>query len=229
MKEKNKLNDVKWIFFDFDGTLVDSVPSLLQTYFCFLKKFGKNGTEKEFKKDLDGLSIPQIVSLLKKRYNLLENEQKLLEEYEKKVNKIYKKYVKPFKSAKEVLIKLKKNKNLVLITSAKEKYISELLEKFGWKKYFVFLIYGDGIKKTKPDPEIFINALKKIKVKPSEVVIIEDSANGVKAGKSAEISVIGISNNKDYRKMLKEHGAEIVVSDLAKILPILIKNESKKI
>ena len=38
----------QWIFFDFDGTLVGSIPAMYQIYLKFLKKFGKIGTKNEF-------------------------------------------------------------------------------------------------------------------------------------------------------------------------------------
>lgn len=216
------LKDSKYVFLDFDGTLVDSVSAFFDVYISFLKKYGREGSKEEFDKNMNGPTIPQIVTFLRTQHNLPGSEEKLLEEYEEQVARIYAETVKPFDFAEGLLMGLNNKKDLALVTSSKEKYISKLFKKLDWKKYFNFLVFSDVIKNAKPDPEIYFAALDRAKVDPLESVVIEDSSNGVLAGKNAGIPVIGVSANETYRKKLKEKGADVVVSNLREVLRILI-------
>lgn len=221
-KMNEKFKNKKYVFFDFDGTLVDSVPALFDIYSSFLKRFGKKGNREEFEKKLNGLTISQIGSFLKRKYDLLGEEGELLEQYEQEVVRIYREIVTPFPSTENVLMNLKRKKNIALVTSAKEKCVRGFIERLEWEKYFNFLVFGDNIRRLKPNPEIYNVALERARISSVEGVVIEDSSNGVKSAKNAGIRVIGVSANRAYRQKLNENGADVVVSDLSEILPILI-------
>jgi HAD superfamily hydrolase (TIGR01509 family) len=59
---------------------------------------------------------------------------------------------------------------------------------------FDFVLAGDIVKKKKPDPEIYLLAVEKSELKAEECVVIEDSHNGVKAGKAAGMHVVVTTN-----------------------------------
>ena len=63
--------------------------------------------------------------------------------------------------------------------------------------FFEFIISGDDITYSKPDPEIFISACKKANVDPENALVIEDSDNGVLAASNAGITVICVPDLKD--------------------------------
>ena len=52
------------------------------------------------------------------------------------------------------------------------------------------MVGGDQVTHAKPNPEIFLLTAKKLKTKPSEIIVIEDSTNGFKAAKAAGMKVI---------------------------------------
>jgi len=219
MIKQNKYK-IKCILFDWDGTLINDLPALKKIYFNFLKRFREKGSKEEFNKSLNGLTIPQVVKFLKKQYNLPYNYKELLKEYEENIVKAMDSS-KPFKSAQQVLQKFKKmNLCIGLVTSSKKKYVWETLTKLKWENYFNFYVFGNEIKKTKPNPDIYLLALKKSGFKNTEALAVEDSTNGVIAAKNAGIITIGVSKNKHILKKK----ADFVISDLSK-LPFLIKND----
>jgi HAD superfamily hydrolase (TIGR01509 family) len=77
---------------------------------------------------------------------------------------------------------------------------------------FDFVLAGDMVKKKKPDPEIYLLALEKSGLKVEECVVIEDSHNGVKAGKAAGMHVVATTNLYTEREDLSQ--ADLVVSCL---------------
>jgi trehalose 6-phosphate phosphatase len=71
----------------------------------------------------------------------------------------------------------------------------------------------------KPDPSMFLEAARRLKVEPSQAAIVEDSLAGVEAGKRGGFGlVIGMARGGDDAK-LKKHGADVAVPDLEKLAP----------
>ena len=77
---------------------------------------------------------------------------------------------------------------------------------------FDFVLAGDIVSKKKPDPEIYHLALEKTGLKPEECVVIEDSRNGVLAAKAAGMHVVATTNFYTEREDLSE--ADIIVTCL---------------
>ncbi|MAG26893.1 hypothetical protein CMI47_15245 [Candidatus Pacearchaeota archaeon] len=210
----------EWLFFDLDGTLVDSVPALYGAYLDFLEEFGIKGDNSEFEK-LIGPSLSEIVRILKEKYNLELDFDSLLGIYNNKISEAYDKHVVPFEGSEQVLKSLKeKGKKLCLVTSSNRENAFKLIEKLNWDCYFDSCVFGDEVSEAKPAPEIYKSALDKTRALPSSVVVVEDSPNGVKSAKNADIDVVGFGSNSS-EKSLRESGANMVVSELKDILFVI--------
>jgi len=77
---------------------------------------------------------------------------------------------------------------------------------------FNFVLAGDIVSKKKPDPEIYYLALSKAGVKPEECIVIEDSRNGVLAGRAAGMHVVATTNVYTEKENLND--ADIIVTCL---------------
>jgi HAD superfamily hydrolase (TIGR01509 family) len=75
-----------------------------------------------------------------------------------------------------------------------------------------FVLAGDVVNRKKPDPEIYTLALQKTGLEPDECTAIEDSRNGVLAAKAAGMHVVATTNVYTERDDLSE--ADIVVTCL---------------
>jgi len=70
----------------------------------------------------------------------------------------------------------------------------------------------------KPAPDTFLAAAKELGVQPADAAVFEDALAGVEAGRAGSFGfVIGVDRT-GQREALLEHGADIVVSDLAELL-----------
>jgi trehalose 6-phosphate phosphatase len=71
--------------------------------------------------------------------------------------------------------------------------------------------------KGKPEPDIFLEAAKRLGVNPRQAIVIEDAISGVEAGRAGGFGlVIGI-NRSGENTGLKDHGADMVISDLSEL------------
>ena len=77
---------------------------------------------------------------------------------------------------------------------------------------FDFVLAGDVVKKKKPDPEIYLLALKKACLKAEECIVVEDSHNGLLAAKAAGMNVVVTTNHYTEKEDLKD--ADITVTCL---------------
>jgi beta-phosphoglucomutase-like phosphatase (HAD superfamily) len=77
---------------------------------------------------------------------------------------------------------------------------------------FNFVLAGDIVSKKKPDPEIYLMALKKTGLKPEECIVVEDSRNGVLAAKAAGVHVVATTNVYTEKENLSQ--ADIIVTCL---------------
>lgn len=99
------------------------------------------------------------------------------------------------KGGKEILSYLKnKGYLLALATSSRRSYTEQVTKKTGIYAFFDFIVCGDEIKRSKPDPEIFDIASRSLNLPSSSCLIIEDSPNGIRAGHNGNYKVIGIPN-----------------------------------
>ena len=68
------------------------------------------------------------------------------------------------------------------------------LRRFGLLERFAAVVTFDDVSESKPSPEIFQLALKRLGVRPENGLVLEDSQNGVLAAKRAEMRVVAVPN-----------------------------------
>ncbi len=80
----------------------------------------------------------------------------------------------------------------VVASSNKRTVIENLLTKNGLRHEFTTIVSAEDVRRAKPDPEIFVKAQEKLKLPKDQLLILEDSPNGIKAANDAGISVVMI-------------------------------------
>ena len=67
-----------------------------------------------------------------------------------------------------------------------------ILEKIGLSGFFDAVADGNDIKKSKPDPEVFLIASRRIGVSPGECLVVEDADAGVEAAKAGGMLALAV-------------------------------------
>ena len=80
---------------------------------------------------------------------------------------------------------------IAIASSSPLNYLNRIVNYYGLNNYVDIIISGDSCKKGKPDPEIYVKTVNKLRISKSQCIVIEDSVNGIQAGVSAGIKVIG--------------------------------------
>lgn len=100
--------------------------------------------------------------------------------------------------------------------------LTELYERFQGKIYSSSLV-AHG----KPHPDIFLYTATQLCTSPEDCLVIEDSVNGVLAGKAAGMTVFGftggnhIADKKSHRNELIDLGADLVFDDMKQLIGLI--------
>ncbi|CDR34091.1 HAD family hydrolase [Criblamydia sequanensis] len=181
-------SNLKAFLLDFDGTVANSLPLLYDAYDSFLKKRKLRPSLDEFN-ELKGPSLKEILLILKNKYSMEETLENLYLEYETDLIERYKE-LKPHEGALEFLQALKKKGlKLALVSSAPNKILDSFLSSHPDFALFDLVVSGESVKKSKPNPDIYINTLRLMNLNPSETIAIEDSLLGALSADKADIQV----------------------------------------
>ena len=170
----------KLIIFDMDGLMFDTELMYYRSWFEFTDKYDFNFDE-NMRTKLVGKNEEAIRNELIK---MLGSEDKVkmlrkdLNDYRNNYFKTYSTSLK--KEGLQELLEFAKDNNIkcALASSSDREKIEFLLDKENIRDYFAYILSGDEVERSKPDPEIFIKAKEKFNIKDKEALILEDSYNG---------------------------------------------------
>ena len=187
----------KLYIFDMDGLLVDTERMMNESWYNSFKYYNLNITpEKTI--ELVGLSLSQI----KNKILQWSNCNNFDEIHNYAINDFWmnaeKNGIEVKKGAIELLNYLKSNGvNIALATSTMKQRGLKILEQTKLLNFFDYMLFGDLVKRTKPDPEILKTILEKFSISAHDAIVFEDSYNGIKAANEAVIDVIFIKDLVD--------------------------------
>lgn len=109
---------------------------------------------------------------------------------------------------------------MAVASSSGEDTIRVYLDKAGILPYFSVLVSGVDMPRSKPAPDIFLAAADKLGVRPEYCLVLEDSYNGVKAGRAAGCTVCMVPDVLPYHDELKPF-VDHVLPSLTHVIPLL--------
>jgi len=200
---------LKAVIFDMDGVLLDSEP-----YHYFIegeiyKILGIHVPE-EIRVNFVGMGNKKMWTFLKDKYELKQNIEELsqLNDRERIAYMSTLPGLVPSPGIPGLLEELKKNNiKIALASSSPKEVINILIEKINLLKYFDVMVSGNEFKNGKPEPDIFIQTAKLIHEDVAGCIVIEDSTNGIKAAKAANMKCIAYKNKST-------RGQDISLADL---------------
>ena len=101
-----------------------------------------------------------------------------------------------------------------IATSSRSHMVQRQLPRFQLGPRFQFVLTSEDVTHGKPDPEIYLKAAARFGVKPSEMLVLEDSQNGAQAAVAAGAIAVGVpgSHNRTRHTFV---GCELVANTLA--------------
>lgn len=216
---KGLIEDKKAVFFDLDGTLVDTKELWIKAYEAVNTKYQ--------------LSIPGIRNNIRVGAALKDNWDYFLHLYDVKttetsaelaghtdeafLEELSKTTLEPIGGFFGLISEFKIERKLLvaLVTNTRKSTTLEMLDRLGFKpEMFDLIIGGDEIKKKKPNPEIYKTALHKLKLQPKEVLAFEDSIAGATAAVDAKLDTIVVWD-ETYWQTDYPRGVKLFIKDFS--------------
>ncbi|WP_286230986.1 HAD family hydrolase [Neobacillus mesonae] len=184
----------KAVIFDFDGTIIDTETTWFDVYRDLLKeKFNIELPLKEFAKSIGTTdeAFYQYIELTIGTKIEPQNINKLANElFLEKRSTLS---IRP--GVKEKLAEAKELGYLIgLASSSSRVWVEGFLRQFELWDHFSVIKTSEDVEKVKPDPALYIKALKELKVEPQQAYAVEDSVNGAIAAINAGMKCIVVPN-----------------------------------
>jgi len=104
---------------------------------------------------------------------------------------------------------------LAVASSSPENWVDGHLTRLGLQSFFDVVVTADDVAQTKPSPELFLLAAQKLGVDPAELIVLEDSPNGIKAAKRAHMFAVVVPNS--VTEQLDLSAADLRLNSLAEM------------
>jgi len=204
----------KTILWDMDGVIADS-----QSFHCaaWQETFAIRGVKlgREYFATLFGSRNDFIIRRVMGGTLSEEEVRSMIQEKEENFRRKATGNLKPFPGAVLLLNTIKKgNFKLGLVSSAPRENIDLVISELNMEGIFDCIVFGREVSESKPSPQIYLFAAKKLKVSPSDCLAIEDSPLGVKAAKAAGMKCLAITNTHPWQKLEE---ADKVISSLESV------------
>ena len=224
--------DKQLLIFDFDGTLIDSVPDLADATNAMLATLGKAPYPLETIRNWVGNGSRMLVErALVGKIEVLEGE--LTEEAVDHAEQVFFDAYKNTSGSKTVaypdvdsgLRKLQAaGFKLALVTNKPIRFVPKILQSFGWQDLFSEVLGGDSLPTKKPDPEPLLNVCNALNINPAQAVMIGDSRNDILAGQNANMHTLGLSYGYNYGQDIRELNPTEAFDDFASLVAYLLEN-----
>lgn len=193
------------VIFDMDGVIFDSETLVFRCWSEVAKKYNIKDVEKVCTECLG--------------VNAVETKEKFLshygkefpyDEYKREMAELFHSVaadggleLKP--GVVELLTFLKEhNYKIALASSTRRAVVEAELTAAGIIGYFNEIICGDMVRRSKPEPDIYLTAVEKINVCPDKCYAIEDSYNGIRSAYRAGMDVIMVPDMLPPIKEMEE-------------------------
>tara|TARA_B100000242_G_scaffold117450_1_gene82067 strand:+ start:1662 stop:2327 length:666 start_codon:yes stop_codon:yes gene_type:complete len=214
------IQNKKLFIFDLDGTLVDTAPDFKNSINYMLNELNESEVSLEEIRNWVGYGARELIRRTVVDKNIPHDEQRI-EEMLKIFLLHYTHNIDDdsvlFNNVRNVLEFLKDNGiKLAVCTNKMERLSNILLEKLNVLHIFDYLVGGDSLSKSKPDPFPLINICEKLNTEISDSIMIGDSVTDLNAGKGAGMPVVlvsyGYTDNKDIY-----NEADLVINDFSQL------------
>jgi HAD superfamily hydrolase (TIGR01509 family) len=173
------------IIFDMDGVLVDSEPTHFEATCRLLAGHGVTYAPDE-NENFYGCTDRDVFRALRARYGLAATEEALAEAWIGLVVDLLPGSVGPMAGVPDVLVELgRRGFRLALASSSSRPIIETTLRVLSVDGTFETTVSGRDVPRGKPDPDIFLEAARRLEVPAGECLVIEDSQNGLRAAHAA--------------------------------------------
>lgn len=209
---------MKLLILDFDGTLADTVPHVINCIIKCIKKFNLKELEYDDILRFNGAVLKDVlISLGAKKEQLLE-----IKEYYSKIFLEDLSDIKLYPHVYETLKKLKGNVKISIATNRARNTLIPLLKHLNIEEFIDYIVCENDVKNKKPNPDM-VNMIKEKFITSDEILVVGDTDFDVIMGRNANCKTCGVYYDETPSAKLLESKPEYLINDFSKLIQILKK------
>jgi len=182
------------VIFDLDGVIVDSEIWWHEERVAWAAERGLRWTEADTH-EVMGANSRRWARIMRERLGLQEgDEPAILEAVVRRVIDRYRHGAPIIDGAVEAVRRIARAWPVAVASSAHRGVIDAALGATGLWDEIPVVVSSDEVAHGKPEPDVYLEAARRLRVPPGECLVVEDSVNGVRAGVAAGMTVILVPN-----------------------------------
>lgn len=216
----------KLAIFDFDGTLVDSAPGIVDVMRDVVIEY-KLGDELLHQwSQLIGVPLLRQAEILFPDkspgfHEELANRYRAI--YDTKIIEI----CPLFPGLLKMLNRLHENNVLMSIASSKRRHlIDTVLEHYKLDKYFQLVVGAQDVEHHKPHPESVLLTVRDLDIPLAQTVVIGDSSFDLDMARNAGVDAIGVTTGIHTRELLEKSQPRHIVTSLDEVTPLILNGKA---
>jgi beta-phosphoglucomutase len=197
---------IKAVLFDMDGVLIEAKDWHYDALNRALNIFGYNISKESHLSTFDGLPTRKKLEILSQSkgfpYGLHEFINELKQSYTLEISH---QKCKPTFNHQFALSRLKKDGYKIAVCSnSVRSSVEEMMKLSGLEDYIDLMISNEDVENGKPDPEMYLKAMKELNIEPYECIILEDNDHGIQAALASKgnLMKIGIPDDVTYQNIM---------------------------
>jgi HAD superfamily hydrolase (TIGR01509 family) len=199
--------------FDMDGVLIESGAHHRHAWDALLAELGTEPADPEYWRLTIGRPSEEAIPLLLGRLLSGAEARRLARRKRDLYQERTRAGLEPVAGAPEFLESLARlGVPRAVGTSASRWDAERLLDDLGLLRHFEVVVTADDVLLGKPDPEVWMQAARRLRVRPAACVVFEDALVGVQAARRAGMRVVGVTTAHTDAE-LRAAGAELTIPD----------------
>jgi HAD superfamily hydrolase (TIGR01509 family) len=209
---------IEAVVFDLDGVLLDSEQVWDEVREELARERGGRWHERA-QREMMGMSSLEWSRYMHDAIGLREPPEEISAEVVLRMGERYRKRLPLLPGAAEAVERLAARWPLGLASSSNRPLIDLVLEVSGLGRFFRATVSSEEVPRGKPAPDVFLEAARRLGVAPERTAVVEDSENGILAGRAAGMRVVAIPNPHFPPRDQALAAADVVLESLEGLTP----------
>jgi HAD superfamily hydrolase (TIGR01509 family) len=181
------------VVFDLDGLLLDTEQVWDEVREALTRERGGRWHDGA-QADMMGMSSTEWSRYMHDELGLAEPPEELNRLVVERMQERYADKLPLIDGAVDAVRRLAERWPLGLASSSNRPLIDLVLREMGVAPLFTATVSSEEVERGKPAPDVYLEAARRLGVRPEDAVAVEDSANGIRAARAAGMRVIAIPN-----------------------------------
>ncbi|MEU3772565.1 HAD family phosphatase [Streptomyces sp. NPDC032472] len=181
------------VIFDLDGTLVDSEPNYYESGRRTLERHGVPDFTWEQHSRFIGIGTLETLEILKDRYGIPAPVEQLLAEQNAAYLELARGGTEAFPQMRKFVERLHaEGVPMAVASGSSREAIDAVLAGTGLDALLTTAVSAEEVAHGKPAPDVFLEAARRLGVRPADCVVVEDAAPGVRAAHAAGMACVAV-------------------------------------